>query len=754
VTERALREIYLPPFEAAVKESGTWSVMASYNRVNGTFASENSYTLREILRKEWGFKGLVMSDWFGLKSTVEAVNAGLDLEMPGPTTWRGAKLLKAVQEGEVVEDAINECVRRVLELIQRAGAFERPDELPEQAIDKPEHRATIRQAAAEGIVLLKNEGSVLPIDRSKVKKLAIIGPNAKTARIMGGGSARVNAHYVITPYESIHAKAGSSIEIGYEIGCTNHKYLPLIDPAWIVPGDGNRISGLAVEFYNTPDLTGRPVSKSHAYASEQMWIGKAAPEVNADEYSARLMGVLTLPEGGRYSFSLVSVGLSRLYIDDELVVDNWGEQKSGDGFFGMGSKEVTGETVLTTGKPYQLRIEVLKKGNLPFGGVRIGCLPPVPSDSIDRATALAARSDLALLFVGLSEEWESEGFDRPDLELVGDQVALIERVAAANPKTVVVLNTGSPISMEWLDKVAAVVQAWFPGQEAGNAISDVLFGDTNPSGKLTQTYPKRLEDNPAYINYPGENGKVYYGEGLFVGYRYYDKKKITPLFPFGYGLSYTTFQYSNLRLDKSQIEAGDELLVSIDVTNTGHHAGKEVVQLYIRDMKSSRVRPIKELKGFTKVDLAPGETRTVSLPVRRESLAFYDDFVHQWTAEAGEFEVLVGASSLDIRATAQFRLTSTSRYSDSPKASVQLGIKSPLHILLGHDDSKAILVKHIPGLIESEQLGMAMGFTLEQLAGFAPEVFTTEVLQKIADELEQLSPVETSSLSEAPELGS
>jgi beta-glucosidase len=269
---------------------------------------------------------------------------------------------------------------------------------------------------------------------------------------------------------------------------------------------------------------------------------------------------------------------------------------------------------------------------------------------------------VALVFAGLSGEWESEGYDRPNIDLVGRQDELIERVAAANKNTVVVLNTGSPIAMPWLDRVAAVVQAWFPGQECGNAIADVLFGDTNPSGKLSQTFPVRLEDNPAYINYPGENGKVYYGEGLFVGYRYYEKKKVAPLFPFGFGLSYTTFDYDALRLSAQEIGPDDTLQVSVDVTNTGQRAGQEIVQLYVRDIASRLHRPNKELKAFAKVQLEPGERKTVTLTLNRDALAYYDDQPHAWVAEAGEFEVLVGASSQDIRATATFTLTETSQF--------------------------------------------------------------------------------------------
>ncbi len=792
VGERALREIYLPPFKAAVREAHPWSVMASYNKVNGTYASENPYTLTDILRKEWGFEGLVMSDWLGTKSTAASVNAGLDLEMPGPPVWRGEKLLRAFHAGEVDEATIDESVRRLLGIIVKSGAFEDPEDRPERAVDKPEHRALARQAAAEGMVLLKNEGNVLPLNTDQIKSLAIIGPNARVARIMGGGSSHVTPHYAITPFDGIVNRVGDAVKIGFEAGCTNHKLLPLIPPAWLTPAGGQAGQGLTVEFFNLAlspvevnlDLSAAPVKTMLAETTELTWLGEIDPDVDAAAFSARLTGQLTAPEAGRYTFGLSSAGLSRLYVDGQEVIDNWTEQQPGESFTGTGSAELTFEMGLAAGQTCDLTVEYSKRSAVPFASLRLGCLPPIAEDAMDRAAALASASDVALVFVGLSDEWESEGFDRPDMELVGDQVALIEKVAAANANTVVVLNTGSPITMSWLDKVAAVVQAWFPGQECGYAIADVLFGDVNPSGRLPQTFPRRLEDNPAYINYPGENGRVHYGEGIFVGYRYYDKKKIEPLFPFGYGLSYTTFAYRNLRLSASdtstglsaRVDVNEDLQVSVDVQNSGARAGQEVVQLYVRDLESTPsaalrqssgqgsgrrlMRPEKELKAFAKVSLEPGQTRTVTLTLTRESLACYDDQARQWVAEAGEFEVLVGSSSRDIRTSARFTLQATSRFGGPEKpalssvegAGIRLGLDSTLQLLLANEEARAILSKHIPGLLDAPQLSMALGFTLEQVAGMAPGVFTAEVMQAIAQDLAQLSPVAASDLPEPPKL--
>lgn len=389
-----------------------------------------------------------------------------------------------------------------------------------------------------------------------------------------------------------------------------------------------------------------------------MWLQEVAPGVDRGGFSARLNTRFTPTENGAYHFGLASAGLSRLFIDDQLVVDNWDHWEPGDTYFGNGSAEAVGEQHLEAGRTYDLRIEYASSVSGSFGirALRLGAAKLLGEEALQRAAQLAAESDVALLFVGLNGDWDTEGRDRQDMDLAGEQNELIKRVAAANPKTVVVLQTGGPVTMPWLDEVPAVMQAWYPGQECGNSITDVLFGDVNPSGKLPQTFPLRLEDNPAFINYPGENGRVRYGEGIFVGYRYYEKKKVNVLFPFGHGLSYTTFAYDNLRLSTQQLSPDDELTVSFDVTNTGTRVGQEVAQLYVRDEKSSLARPEKELKGFAKISLQPGETKTVTLKLGMRSLAYFDDAKIAWVAEAGNFEVLVGSSSADIRFRRVFSL--------------------------------------------------------------------------------------------------
>ncbi len=467
--------------------------------------------------------------------------------------------------------------------------------------------------------------------------------------------------------------------------------------------------------------------------------GEVVQGVDPGTFSASMTARITPEQTGEHTFSLCSAGLCRLYVDGREAIDNWTRQERGQTYFGFGSAEATAPVYMEAGREYDLRVEYSSQGAAMLNAFRLGHLPPVPDDAIERAVDLAAQSDAALLFIGLNGDWESEGHDRNDMELTGRQNELVSRVAAANPRTVVMLQTGSPVAMPWLDVVPSVLQAWYPGQECGNAIADVLFGAANPSGKLPQTFPVRLEDNPAFINYPGENGRVRYGEGVSVGYRYYDKKKVEPLFPFGHGLSYTSYSYGEPRLSADAIGPDETLIVEVDVTNTGRRAGPEVVQLYVRDAEANVFRPEKELKGFARVVLEPGQTSTATMTLDRSSLAYWDDARHTWVAEAGDFDVLVGCSSGDIRGRAAFRLTETATFGGPETRRADLGIDTSLRELLADDAARAVLERRLPGYAESPQLGMAMGFTLSQIAALAPEQFPEDTLQAISEDLASLS---------------
>ncbi len=499
VDERTLREIYLPAFEKAVRQVQPWTVMCSYNKVNGDFASEHYHLLTEILKNEWGFEGLVVSDWGAVRDQVAALKGGLDLEMPGPQARRVNAVVEAVRSGELDEAVLNESVRRILRIVFKAK------ETPKNGdFDVDAHHELARQVAAEGMVLLKNNG-LLPLKDQQT--IAVIGRSAEHAHFQGGGSSHINSAKVAVPFEELQARAGDA-ELTY------------------------------------------------------------APGYPADN-----------------SFR---------------------------------------------------------------------------QDMIDQAVTLAQSADVAVLYMALPTFKESEGYDRRDLDLTDQQVALIEAVANVQPNTVVVLNNGAPVAMNaWIDDVAAVLEGWMMGQAGGAAIADVLFGKVNPCGKLAETFPLKLADTPAHINWPGDAGAVRYGEGLFIGYRYYDAKQIPALFPFGYGLSYTTFAYSNARVSAKNFKDKDGVTVTVDVTNTGKVAGQEIVQVYVHDQKSGLVRPEKELKGFAKVDLQPGGTRTVSIELDFRAFAYYHPEYKQWITEDGDFDILLAASATDIRQTLTVTLEST-----------------------------------------------------------------------------------------------
>lgn len=643
VADRPLHELYLEPFRIALEKANPWTIMSAYNRINGTYAGEHAPLLRDLLKGKWGYDGLVVSDWYGTYSDNVPFGA-LDLEMPGPARWMNAqKIVAAVEAGALDEAVIDDKVRRLLRLIVRVGDgyAARPRPSTPRADDR-----LPRRVAAEAIVLLKNDGDLLPLDPDKPQTIAVIGENARWAQIMGGGSSQVNPHYVVSPLAGIRARVGSDVAVPHEVGTLIHRLAPLVEPEWLTAPDGRR--GLALDYYHTLDLSGAPAHSDVVGKTELSWFGTVNPFVDPRCFSLRLSGALTAPESGRYRLHLWAIGRARLLVNGETLIDQWAE---------TADQTTAVDLFLHAHQPVALQIEYATDPASRWRTLRLGCLPPVPDDPIQAAVDLAARADVAVVVAGLTREWESEGFDRDDMRLVGRQDELIARVAAVNPRTIVVLNVGSPVEMPWVERVPAILQSWYGGQEAGNALAAVLFGDVAPSGKLPTTFPVRLEDTPAFINFPGENGRVYYGEGLFIGYRYYDKKQIAPLFPFGHGLSYTTFAYANLRLNGTRFDAGDAIQVSVDVTNTGRRAGQEVVQLYVRDEASRLTRPPQELKGFAKVALQPGETQTVTLTVNAQALAFYDPAVGDWVTESGMFTVAVGSSSRDIRLTERFEWT-------------------------------------------------------------------------------------------------
>jgi beta-glucosidase len=655
VGPRALREIYLPPFEAAVVESKAWSLMGSYNKVNGTYACEHPQLLGDLLVGEWGFDGAVVSDWFATQTCAPAANAGLDLEMPGPPRHFGADLLKAVQSGEVPDARLDEMVIRLLRLRERTGGLDAQPAAP-RSIDRPEHRALAREAAVASMVLVRNEGGALPLDLARVRRLAVIGPCAEPSTLQGGGSCNVTPHHSVSALDGLRARCEGRVELRYERGCGIARGVAPIGASILAPGEGSG-GGLRVELFRGSDLSGTPDHVTFVRRAEIAWFGEPAPGIDVAHYGARVTGTLMLRETGTYTLALASVGRSRLSLDGRLVADNWEPQPGGEHFFGAGSKEVRGEILLEAGARYDLEIEYEKVSpNLPLAGVRAGILLPDPPDLLERAVAAAAAADAAVVVVGLDADWETEGRDRESWALPGRQAELVERVAAANPRTIVVVNAGSPVEMDQAARAPAVVLAGFAGQELGHALADVLCGDADPGGRLPTTLPLRFEDHPAFHNYPGESGRVLYGEGIFVGYRHYDTAKLPVRFAFGHGLSYARCEIANLRTSAASYAPGAPIELSVDVRNTGARAGTEVVQIYLHDPVSKRRRPEQELVAFQKVALAPGEMRTLRLEIAPRALATFDPEKRAWLAEPGEFELRAGRSSRDLCATARFSL--------------------------------------------------------------------------------------------------
>ena len=507
IDERTLREIYLAAFETVVKKAQPWTIMCSYNRINGVYSCENDWLLNKVLRDEWGFKGLVMTDWGAMDERVPSLKAGLDLEMPDCHGETDKLIVKAVQSGELEESVLDTAVERILTMVDKyltarkgidpASMVHPLPSSVERGYDVAAHHALARTTAEQSAVLLKNE-DILPLQKDK--KIAFIGEFAKVPRIQGGGSSHINN----TSVESALDAAGDSV----------------------------------------------------SYAQG-------------------------------------------FHIDEET----------------------TDETLL------------------------------------QEAITLAKESDVAVIFAGLPDSFESEGFDRTHLNMPANQNELIARISEVQPNVVVVLHSGSPIAMPWLDKVAGVLQMYLAGQASGGAAVNLLFGDATPCGKLAETFPLRLEDNPSYLNFPGNREKVCYQEGVFIGYRYYDKKKMDVLFPFGYGLSYTDFTYSNMKVtvngknaaDVDVIKETDEIVVSADITNTGNCDGAEIVQLYIKNPVVYEIRPEKELRDFAKVFLKAGETKTVTFTLNARAFSYYETRIHDWYAESGDYEILLASSSRDIR---------------------------------------------------------------------------------------------------------
>jgi beta-glucosidase len=631
ISPRAMQEIYLPQFQAAVAQGGASSVMCSYSTINGQYACENTDVLG-ILKNQWNFPGFVTSDWGATHSTVPSALAGLDMEMPGGTLlgpdYYGPPLKAAVQNGQVPISALNGMVSRVLTEMFRFGLFDHaPSGSLTAVVTTPAHAETGRDVAEAGTVLLKNGGGVLPLSAGDDRSIAVIGSDAGSyALTSGGGSAGVIAPYTVTPVQGITQRAAASgASVRYAQGDIPAQGALTDVPASAFPG------GLTATYYNNTTLSGTPAATGTAPNVALSPGGKSpAPGVNATGWSARLTGTINLPAGGDYALSLSLTGTASVTINGQQAF------ASQTAFGGTARATVTLPAGATS-------IEVDYADSIPFGndGVTLGWQPP--ASLLAQAVAAAKKASVAIVF---ASNFETEGADLPTIDLPASENQLISAVAAANPNTVVVLNTGSAVTMPWLSQVKGVIEAWYPGQDDGDEIAAVLFGDVNPSGKLPVTFPRSLAQVPASTaaQWPGTNGTVQYSEGVLVGYRWYATKGIAPLFPFGYGLSYTSFAFSRLVVRPGR----DGYRVSADVTNTGHRTGADVAQLYVGDPASTG-EPIEQLKGFQRVTLRPGQTTRVTFTVDRQAFAWWNG---QWAVTPGTYTLMVGDSSAGLPLTA------------------------------------------------------------------------------------------------------
>lgn len=645
--ERTLREIYLPVFQAAVEEARVGAVMNSYNLVNGTHTSQHTHLIREILKGDWRFDGILMSDWGSTYDGIAAANAGLDLEMPAGDFMNRGTLITAIGDGRIQQGVIDDKVRRMLRQLFRFGFFDRPQSDSTLPLYPPESRLIALQAAREGIVLLKNSDGLLPLDPASIRTLAVIGPDAHPAVPGGGGSSIITPYRSVSFLDGILSQAGDRVTVFYSPGLTYETDEMVRNSLFLATNEkGEDVRGLRGEYFATIDMSGEPMITRIDPCIQFDWQNYSpAAVIPADSFSVRWTGKIHPTREGDYYFFVSGNNGFRLYLDDRLILDEW----TNPSFL---SKNTT--VFLGSGRDYRIRLEYYE--NRGEAQITLGYRPVAEPKSLE-AVRLAASCDAVVVCVGFNPSLEGENFDRP-FGLPAEQVALIREVSRVNPKTIVVVTAGGNVDPAgWLDQVNGYLHAWYPGQEGGTALAEILFGSVNPSGKLPVSFEKRWEDNAAFHSYydPDKDGHVFYSEGLFTGYRHFDRSGVEPLFPFGFGLSYTTFSYSDISVTR---KSGEDLPLKVvfSVTNTGDREGDEVAQLYIRDVASSLARPVKELKGFSRISLQPGERKEVTLELPARAFQFYDPVTKGWSLEPGEFEILVGASSGDIRLRKVIRL--------------------------------------------------------------------------------------------------
>ncbi len=642
--ERTMREIYLPAFEAAVKEAQVGAIMDSYNLVNGIHMTQNDYLNNRILKKEWGFRGILMSDWDSTYDGVAAANAGLDLEMPTGRFMNPQTLVSAVNEGKVSVATIDDKVRRILCIAIGFGFFDSPQEDKSIPAYNQPGRELVRQEARESMVLLKNSGNLLPLDKSKVKTIAVLGPNSYPAVPGGGGSSQTTPFNAVSFMEGISNYLGANARVLYAVD--KPPLNEVFQRQQFVTAPGGE-PGLKGEYFNNQDLEGSPtLIRTDRLVAFNWGEGSYSSDGPVDHFSARWIGYFIPQATDDYKFYTSADDGVRLFIDDEQVINDW--QRHAETLNSC-TRHLEG------GHAYKIRLEYFEA----VGSASVSLGVASAREFVGRDTkGVAAKADVAIVCVGFDASSESEGSDRT-FQLPTGQDELIRQIGSVNKNTIVVITSGGSVDMtQWIDRIPGAIEAWYPGQEGGTALAQILFGEYSPSGKLPASFERKWEDNATFHSYypkPGEK-HVEYTEGVFLGYRHFDHDGVKPLFPFGYGLSYTTFAYHNLKVSPGTGKLNQPIVVSFDLENTGHHDGTEVAQVYVGDTHASVPRPVKELKGFARIELKPGESRHVSITLDRRAFSFYDVKKKDWSAEPGQFAILVGGSSEKIELQGAFTL--------------------------------------------------------------------------------------------------
>lgn len=640
VNERALREIYLPAFEAAVRIAKVGAVMDAYNKVNGDYCTENGFLNNILLKNEWGFDGVLMSDWGATHSALGPVRAGMDLEMPSGSWMNSKNLLPAIRAGEITEQQIDDKVRRILRMIVRMGCLDRPQwdrSIPE---NNPESGRAALAIAEEGIVLLKNAKNTLPLDRERIKKIAVLGPDAQPGVPAGWGSSYVNPYYAVSVLDGLTNNRGPKTSVDYfGVGVGNFGTSQFVHE----DRPGHLAAGLRAEYFSNLTLSGAAIVDRIDQRINFDWSTRdSAQAVLPTQFTVRWTGFIQSNSSSLHVFRARADSGIRVFLDEKVIINDWSDHAA--------RPDVT-TRLLEAGRTYRLRVEYKNTG----GG---GAVAQFGWASLKVPDAIRDY-DAAIVCVGFDNGNEGEGFDR-DFELPDGQDGLVSSIAEMNPRTIVIINSGGNVDMRgWLEKVPVLLHAWYPGQEGGNALAKILFGDVNPSAKLPVTFEANKNDNPAFESYPSDDGgeSVHYDEGVFVGYRGYDHLGIDPLFPFGFGLSYTRFEYSNLRIEPADRTDSCNVKVSFEIRNTGDRAGAEVAQLYVAATQPAVERPVRELKGFAKVFLLPGESKETTLSLGRRSFAYFDSRTGQWRADPGKYEISIGASSRDLRIRGNYEIT-------------------------------------------------------------------------------------------------